>query len=53
MKICVWPDGEWCDEKEGLGYTKSDDFITLTINDDIEESEIEEIVSACIKKGSC
>ena len=46
LKICVWPDGEWCFEEdlEEALRNKSDDYMELLVSTDMDEDAIEEYV---------
>lgn len=38
MKICIWPDGAWCEANEVSQFShRSDDFITREVPGDVED----------------
>lgn len=48
MEICVWPNRNWCFKDELEQYVLevgcSDDFITVTIPEDLDEVNIDDYV---------
>lgn len=48
MLIMAWPDNDWCYEDELLDllHYKSDDYITFTFPDEVDEAAIDRIIAA-------
>lgn len=52
MKICIWPDGFWCEawgsEKRQAEQGRSDDYETVSVPDKV--TDIDEFVAEHIKR---
>ena len=54
ITVYAWPDGTWCFPNELNAMThKSDDYLAIVISDDLNSSEIDELIFYKVNGRNC